>query len=213
MKLRSRLIVLLIFLFCLLLVGRVITGNFSFIWTDFWFASGLLLLILMSLIDQPFFSTNANVFMNGVAGLSLILVSPNERDFWWNFFLIWCAWLVISSFFVMWYQTKKKINESKWIDFISKLNRNIGRPEALFSSFFLWGVLRQYQSESQDIDALFLFWAVFMIINLPSVAKVIDSLFDRKENNDATFATVDNVTDPRLLELDITQVITSSLID
>jgi hypothetical protein len=98
MRLKYRLVFLGLFLASLLAVGYWTTGGLRFFYEDFWFAAGFLLLLLVSLIDQPFFSTDANVFMNGTSGLSLILVEPSARGSWWNVFLIWCLWLVISSY-------------------------------------------------------------------------------------------------------------------
>ena len=101
MKLRTRLIFLFLFTPTLLIIGRLISGDFNFVVNDFWFAAGLLLLILISLIDQPFFSTDGNIFLNGTSALSLILVQTTSRDFWWYLFLIWCIWLMTSSFAAM----------------------------------------------------------------------------------------------------------------
>ena len=53
-------------LIILLCVGAFFTHSLSFIVNDFWFASGLLLLILLSLVDQPFFSKDSNIFVNGI---------------------------------------------------------------------------------------------------------------------------------------------------
>ena len=124
MKLRYRLVFLAIFLILLFAIGFSITKNFDFVVDDFWFASGLLLLVLMSLIDQPFFSTDANVFMNGTAGISLILVESSTRGFWWNVFLAWCLWLIISSYILMWLNTYKPEFKKNARNFISKINRN-----------------------------------------------------------------------------------------
>lgn len=71
---KYRLALLSISTVALHVIGRVITGSLSFLYSDFWFASGLLLLILLSLIDQPFFSKDSNIFVNAVtAALSLLL--------------------------------------------------------------------------------------------------------------------------------------------
>ena len=61
-------------------VGKGITGSFDFVLNQFWFTSGFLLLILLSLIDQPHFSKDSNVFINAVtAGISLLLVDEIDR--------------------------------------------------------------------------------------------------------------------------------------
>jgi len=75
MSKKYRLCMMFISILALLVVGWYIDGNFSFLINDFWFATGLLLLILLSLIDQPFFSKDSNIFVNGVtAAVSLLSV-------------------------------------------------------------------------------------------------------------------------------------------
>ncbi len=204
MKLRYRLAFLVIFLILLIIVGYFDTQNLQFITNDFWFASGFLLLILMSLIDQPFFSTDANVFMNGTAGLSLILIERSSRDFWWFGFLFWCLWLLITSFILMWFKANKPDSIKTFRGFIEKINREIGKPEALFSSFFLWGAIRQFGLGSKQIEPLFAFWAVFIILNMPSIARAIDKFFDRilnPVNQKLDIGSLFRVSDPRVLEI------------
>lgn len=137
MKLRNRLVFLILFLVVLFGIGRAITGNFTFVTNDFWFAAGLLLLVLISLIDQPFFSTDGNVFMNGTSAFSLILIQGSARDFWWYLFLGWCVWLMSSSFLTMAVNSLRHGQKLPLITFLSKLNREIGRPEAIFSAYFI----------------------------------------------------------------------------
>ncbi len=71
---KYRLTLIVLSLVLLVVIGRVIIGDFSFLLDHFWFTSGLLLLVLLSLIDQPHFSKDSNIFVNGVtACLSLLL--------------------------------------------------------------------------------------------------------------------------------------------
>ena len=201
MKLRTRLIFLVLFTLALLVIGRLINGDFKFVVNDFWFAAGLLLLILISLIDQPFFSTDANIFLNGTSALSLILVLTISRDFWWYLFLIWCVWLMTSSFTVMALNSFNHGKPSLTTSLVSKINREIGRPEAIFSAFFIWGAVRQFGLDSPKIEPLFAFWIFFMIVNMPSIAKHIDSTIDKlfektKAINDV--ATLYRISDPRV---------------
>jgi uncharacterized protein len=204
MKLRYRLIFLVLFLSTLIAIGYFTTKNFDFIVKDFWFASGLLLLVLMSLIDQPFFSTDANIFMNGTAGISLILVTSSARDFWWSVFLIWCIWLIVSSYFLMWINIYKPEFKRSERDLFSRINREIGKPEALFSAFFIWGAIRQFGINTSQIEPLFVFWAIFIVFNIPSIARTIekylDSLFN-KQKNASDIGSLYRVADPRVVEI------------
>ena len=86
----------------LLIVGYAINGSLCFLLDSFWFTAGLLLLITLSLVDQPHFSKDANVFINSItAGLSLLLVQPIERDLLFWTFLAVIAYLLISSYILM----------------------------------------------------------------------------------------------------------------
>lgn len=173
---RARLIFLALSLGLLILIGRVVTGTFDFLLHQFWFTAGLFLLILLSLIDQPHFSKDANIFINGVTGwISLLLVSEKERDaIWWGYFL-WASYLILSSYALIWVRKKELIEENKIVQLISRVNREIGRPEALFSAFFLWGCVRQFGLATNQFNALLLFWVVFMILNIPSIASALSS--------------------------------------
>jgi len=73
MNKRTRLIFLGLSLIVLIVVGRFVTNDFQFLLNDFWFTSGFLLLILLSLIDQPHFLKDSNVFGNAVTGRNITL--------------------------------------------------------------------------------------------------------------------------------------------
>lgn len=180
MTIRSRLIFLLISLAVLLAVGRAVTGGFEFVLTQFWFTSGFFLLLLLSLVDQPHFSKDANIFVNGTtAWVSLLLVPVSLRTgVWWAFFG-WSAYLIISSYALMWLRARELHREPAAVQIMARVNRQVGRPEAIFSTFFLWGAILQFGAESRTLSALFVFWAVFMILNLPSLSAAIDTALSR----------------------------------
>lgn len=167
-------------------LGFYIRQDFSFLLNDFWFTSGLLLLILLSLIDQPHFSKDTNVFVNAVtAAVSLLLVQADNRDFLFWTFLIFIIYLTVSSYTLMWLRTNPLNEENKAVQLFSRLNRQIGRPEAIFSAFFLWGGIRQFGLASNEFNLLLWFWIIFMILNIPALAKTIEGLFIAiKEKND-----------------------------
>lgn len=182
MNKRTRLIFLGLSLIVLISVGRYVTNDFNFLLNDFWFTSGFLLLILLSLIDQPHFSKDSNVFINAVtAGISLLLVPIEFRN--WIFYVFFgiTIYLTISSYALMWIRNKELPNEHKFIQFISKINREIGKPQTLFSAFFLWGALNKFGVDSNGFNTLLLYWVIFMLLNLPSLAKIINSLFEKSE--------------------------------
>lgn len=77
----------------------------------------------------------------------------------------------------MWIRQNPLNEERKGIQLVSRLNRQIGRPEAIFSSFFLWGGVKQFGLNSNQFNYLLWFWIIFMILNIPALAKIIESLF------------------------------------
>ena len=159
-------------------VGYFLTGSLNFVLNDFWFTSGLLLLILLSLIDQPHFSKDSNIFINAVtAGVSLLLVKMTDRDFiFWLFFSV-TLYLLLCSYVLLWVRQKQLAEESKAVKFFSRFNREIGKPEALFSAFFIWGAYKQFGTGSNEFNALLLYWVIFIVLNIPSLAKTIEDLF------------------------------------
>lgn len=162
----------------LVVLGRLLLGNFDFILNQFWFTSGLLLLILLSLIDQPHFSKDSNIFVNAItAGISLLIVQESNRDFIYYLFLSLIIYLIISSYSLLWLRQKSLGQENKFIRLLTRINREIGKPETLFSSFFIWGVYKQFGTGTNEFNGLLLFWAIFIVLNIPSIAKTIEDLF------------------------------------
>lgn len=201
MNKKARLIYLSFSLLLLLVIGRIITGSFLFAITHFWFTSGLFLLLFLSLIDQPHYSKDSNIFINSITGwMSLMLIPFNERDWiWWSFFGI-TTYLIVSSYLLIWIRKKDLDHESKIIVLLTRLNREIGKPETLFSTFFLWGAVRQFGLNTVQFDALLLYWVVFMILNLPSFSAAISSLFVRKPASSFQVGEITKLIDPRVAE-------------
>lgn len=176
----ARLSLLILGIAIFLLIGRLATGGFAFAVSDFWFIAGILMLLLLSLVDQPHFSKDANVFVNAAtAWVSLFIVDETQRNGLWWLFASWAVYLLVSSALLMLVRNQPLTQEGKKTQFFSRLNRAIGRPEAIFSAFFLWGVFIQfsYPSDTLSINTLLLFWAVFMILSIPSIASAIGQCF------------------------------------
>lgn len=180
MSKRYRLTLMGLSLIILLGIGFHFNGNLCFIANDFWFSSGLLLLILLSLVDQPFFSKDSNIFVNAVtAALSLLLIPSDERSpIFWGF-LIFIAYLIVCSYILMWLRNRELSQENVLMQVLARLNRQLGKPETIFSAFFLWGAVRQFGLNSNQFNLLLWFWIVFMILNIPAFATEIDRFFDR----------------------------------
>ena len=180
MKLSYRLTMMFMSFALITSIGWLTLGNVDFLTGQFWFISGALLLIMLALVDQPSFSKDANVFNNGASALvSLFSIKIDDRDSIWWMFCFWSLYLIITSFVLMAIRSRELFLESKRVQFFSRLNRIIGRPESIFSAFFLWGVFYQfhYPKDGVTINALLLFWAVFMILNVPAIAQAVSDYF------------------------------------
>ncbi|MEK6244242.1 MAG: DUF87 domain-containing protein [Pseudomonadota bacterium] len=204
MKVSYRLATMLMSLAIIIVIGRWATGAFSFATAQFWFISGALLLILLSLVDQPHFSKDANVFVNGAAALvSLFSVPDPQRSGLWSIFAGWAIYLIVCSWILMAIRSRALFLETKTIQFFSRVNRAIGRPESIFSAFFLWGIFLQfsYPKDGIAINTLLLFWAVFMILNVPSIAQAVSSAFEETTDTEGSAGVVVSIRSPRIAEL------------
>jgi hypothetical protein len=201
MKLSYRLTMMFASLAIILAVGRLSMGDFEFATGQFWFISGALLLIMLSLVDQPHFSKDANVFVNGATALvSLFTVVETQRaGIWWIFFS-WAIYLIVMSFILMALRSRDVFLETKTVQLLSRINRAIGRPESIFSAFFLWGVFVQftYPKDGATINALFLFWAVFMILNVPNIAQSVSGIFSTQKGSILSAGVITGIQSPHL---------------
>ena len=177
----------------LLIVGWAIEGSFDFLLNDFWFAAGFLLLITLSLVDQPHFSKDSNIFVNAItAGMSLLLIPDSERDATYWIFLCVIAYLLVSSYVLMLLRNRSLGSESKPIQILARINRQLGQPTVLFSALFLWGAIKQFTMASDQFNALLVFWIVFMVLNVPAIATTVESIFDKNsfEKNDDSIGSI-----------------------
>lgn len=184
-----RLILFAIELVALIIISQICTGNCINAFSDLWFSSGLLMLILLSLIDQPFFSKDANIFVNAVtAFLALLIVEQNSRDWiFWTFFGI-VIYLLLSSYILMWLRKNPLNEENKFIQFFSRFNRFIGKPQVLFSAFFIWGAILKFGISTRDSAPIFWYWLIVILLDTSSFAKFIAELFMKKKEEITTSA-------------------------
>lgn len=197
MTFRYRLFLLLSSLIILFIIGRIVTGSFQFALHDIWFTSGIFLVILISLIDQPHFSKDANVFLNSItAGTTLLLFSPNNRTPFWYSMLCLIGYLILSSYMLMWLRKYELKKENKIIRLATFLNREIGKPTVLFSVFFIWGIIEKFGYNSVASNALLLFWSIFILLNIPGIAQMLSSLFEKKEDDETKLSPLISITNP-----------------
>ena len=188
MTFRYRLFLLLSSLIILFIIGRIVTGSFQFALHDIWFTSGIFLVILISLIDQPHFSITA--------GTTLLLFSPNNRTLFWYSMLCLIGYLILSSYILMWLRKYELKEENKIIRLVTFLNREIGKPTVLFSVFFIWGIIEKFGYNSVASNALLLFWSIFILLNIPGIAQMLSSLFEKKEDDETKLSPLISITNP-----------------
>lgn len=184
-----RLVLFAIELVALIIISQICTENCINAFSDLWFSSGLLMLILLSLIDQPFFSKDANIFVNAVtAFLALLIVEQNSRDWiFWTFFGI-VIYLLLSSYILMWLRKNPLNKENKFIQFLSRFNRFIGKPQVLFSAFFIWGAILKFGISTRDSAPIFWYWLIVILLDTSSFAKFIAELLMKKKEEITTSA-------------------------
>lgn len=176
MRLRSRLLSLVVFLGLLLIAGRLSTGDYAFVTVAFWFNAGVLMLLLAVLVDQPYYTRDADVFLNAIGGAAALLSIPHaDRSVvWWSFFFA-CAYLVLSSYWLMYTRADGQLGtRARLVNGLSTFNRAVGRPQALFSSFFLWGVIRELGADGPRSAALLIYWGLFLAFDASKVGATLD---------------------------------------
>ncbi|MDC7228519.1 MAG: DUF87 domain-containing protein [Spirochaetales bacterium] len=200
MKNRSyRIWLLTISMVLIVILGRALTGDFDFLLSDYWFVSGILLVILISLIDQPFFSTESNTFLNAVtAFISLVLIQVEDRTITWIIFLCVSLFILVVSYVLIWLRKEPIHQEPLPIRVLSFIVTKIGRPEILFSVLFIWGLIRKFSLDAIETNAFLLFWGVFIVFNLPSVSRKIVSIRTKNRNNRTAFGYITGIVNPSI---------------
>ncbi|WP_409271872.1 ATP-binding protein [Neobacillus sp. SCS-31] len=176
-----RFLLSIITIIILITVGIFIEENIFNLINQFWFSSGILLVILLSLVDQPFFSKDSNIFVNAITALvPLILLAPEVNTDIFKFILILVVYLAVSSFILMFIRKNKKLDQNKYIIFFSKINQILGKPFVLFSLLFIWGIETSYGFNSMEFNLLIIFWGLFQLFNNIGFASAFLNLFNKE---------------------------------
>src|SRR5690625_636665 len=181
-SIRYRVVFTIISIVILVLVSWSMVGNFTELLNQFWFVSGFLLLILLSLVDQPFFSKDSNILVNGITGLSaLFVINQQVSGFLMWLFFIYMIYLILSSSILMFVRSRSLREEDYVIQFFSRLNRIIGEPRVIFSMFFIWGLLLSYDLNSFEFALFFILWLTFMVFSFEITYDLIINLFEERK--------------------------------
>jgi hypothetical protein len=111
--------------------------------------------------------------------MSLLLISKSERTATWVIFLSLSSFLVVASYVLMWLRHIERIKDRRIVVLFSRVLTRVGRPEVIFSTFFVWGVVRRFGMDSSEANAFFLFWAFFIVINTPALARAISAFLGK----------------------------------
>lgn len=169
----------------LLILGIFIEGNINRLLVQFWFSSGMLLIILLSLVDQPFFSKDSNVFVNAITALvPLFLLTSEMKEGLFYIILNLVLYLAISSFILMFIRKNKFVSQNKYVLLFSNLNQFIGKPLTLFSILFLWGLSVEYAFNTIEFNVLLTFWVVFLILNNNGIYQSLFNIFSKGFKSD-----------------------------
>jgi len=87
----------------------------------------------------------------------------------------------------MWIRSNPLNEEKKLVQLFTRLNRQIGKPETLFSAFFLWGAVKQFSLKSTEFNLLLWYWIVFILLNIPQLATTIESFFIKQSQGASPF--------------------------
>src|SRR5947207_2797504 len=81
------------------------------------------ILVMLSLVDQPHFSKDGNIFVNGSTALvSLFTIPEPQRTGLWWIFCIWSIYLILMSFILMAIRSRELFLETRFIQFLSRFN-------------------------------------------------------------------------------------------
>jgi hypothetical protein len=205
MKIRSRLLSLFLFVALLIIAGFIAEGNVRFLLNEFWFNAGLFMLILAVFIDQPFFSTESNIILNGAAAaISLIGVKGAERNAIWWILLLFSAYLIIASYFIAYYRSAKTATKNNFIDFIKNLNRKLGRPQVLFSVLFIWGSIMKFGLSNYRANFLYFYWAFFILFDFIKIGYRFDRiLYPSTKPSAKKIGIIRKLIEPNLVEVEL----------
>lgn len=179
-KRNYRLIVLVIEIIIIFLLALIKNMSIKELFGEFWFTSGLLLIILLTLVDQPFYSKDANIFINAsTAFVSLFLLDNKDSNI---LLILMIVYLLFSSYILMFARRNPLIEENMAVQLFSKINRVIGNPKFLFSLCFLYGIaIKIKHSSNFEFEPFLCFWAFILIVDYLNLIDVLLKIFQDKK--------------------------------
>jgi len=191
MNKKSRYVYLSLSLVIFTLIGFFYEKTFLKLIESFWFSSGILLLLTLSLIDQPFFSKDSNIFLNSItAEMSLFFLPPENMDATYWIVVGLASYLIISSYALMMIRKNPLSEENKLVQFLSKINRILGKPNVLFSILFVYGVFLQYSGSPEKLNPLLLFWGIFILFDVSGLSQQLGKMIAGKKGKSQAIGSI-----------------------
>ena len=188
--LRNRFILFTLLLIIFFVISYFLTGSWipSADTKDFWFYSGLFMVLFSVFFIDPYYTSPKNVMTNA---LPLILVfisikpSFTNEVYWWITIGI-LAVLVIFSIGAMTLENKNLSEEhwrNKWSKGIKSFVVLIGDGKVLYSAIFFYFLLTYYSIQDFYTVFLFIYWAVILLIDPKKIHNNVVPLIMKENKN------------------------------
>ena len=206
-SMRTRLILLLISVGVILLLSWRFTG--SIIPTDnnqaLIFQGSLLLVIFGSLIFEDKYTKPADAVVNAIiAIISLIPVYTPENTIWILIITYTIVILVagITNLMLMSQESMRRIKTYSNVSY--QISTTLGKSNIIFSIVFLYAVFSFYESRSDEIAVLLLFWGIYIVLWPLKIPHLIEAVFKGTPSSNLEGAIV-RVDVPNLVKVKLTR--------
>lgn len=155
---------------------------------DFWFYSGIFMVLFSILFIEPYYTSPKNVITNAIPLLLVFLAIKKSFDnmvFWWSAVTLLLA-LLFTSIIALSLEDKNK-SPDFWKNKVATTLKDIvvifGQGRVLYSSIFIYFLLTYYSIQNFYTVMLFILWFFIVSINPKSIHGSF-SVFIKNINND-----------------------------
>ncbi|OGP57165.1 MAG: hypothetical protein A2162_11525 [Deltaproteobacteria bacterium RBG_13_52_11b] len=169
---KTRLANLILYILGLLIVSRVVLGNWLPPTTEkgVWFYSALASLLLGSLLVTPFFTKPADAISYSVASIIALLavnagssISLTSFDrFAWSVAIIYSTIVLISAVVSIVFKNAKTSFFQRMSSSLFTLSDTLGDPRAIFSVVFIFALIAYHRNNPREYLIIGLSWAIFV---------------------------------------------------
>lgn len=108
-----------------------------------------------------------------------------------------------SSYALLWLRSRPLRQEARFVRVVSRLNRRIGAPQVLFSAFFIWGAVIQLSLGSEGFSVLFIYWVVFVLIDVIGLGKSIEGWLRADSDDISALGRITAVIEPNVVVAEV----------